>query len=276
MACHYRETGFVSALMAAGVTYAVTRACSTGELVQCGCDRHVGIARPGRRRRPQPSRIVDAGPELGTGPAAPDTLNGDWVWGGCGDNVQFGARKSRAFLDAPDRRRRSGHHGLARLHNHGAGRLAVKQLMRRACKCHGLSGSCSLRTCWWRLPAFREVGDRLKDRFDAAVRVVPTNDGRSFAPESAAVSSPRRQDLVYTEESPDFCRRDLRVGSLGTQGRLCNASAAGTEGCALLCCGRGHATRVLRTATSCGCRFVWCCEVKCSSCEERRTVHSCR
>lgn len=34
-----RETGFVNAITAAGVTYAVTRACTAGELVDCSCDK---------------------------------------------------------------------------------------------------------------------------------------------------------------------------------------------------------------------------------------------
>lgn len=49
--------------------------------------------------------------------------DGDWEWGGCGDNVHFGYRKSRDFMDA----RPSGRHGdiktLVRLHNNDAGRL---------------------------------------------------------------------------------------------------------------------------------------------------------
>lgn len=48
---------------------------------------------------------------------------GDWEWGGCGDNVHFGYRKSRDFMDS----RPSGRHGdiktLVRLHNNDAGRL---------------------------------------------------------------------------------------------------------------------------------------------------------
>lgn len=34
-----RETGFVNAITAAGVTYAVTRACTMGHLVECSCDK---------------------------------------------------------------------------------------------------------------------------------------------------------------------------------------------------------------------------------------------
>ena len=34
-----RETGFVNAITAAGVTYAVTRACTMGDLVECSCEK---------------------------------------------------------------------------------------------------------------------------------------------------------------------------------------------------------------------------------------------
>lgn len=35
-----RETGFVAAISAAGITYAVTRACTMGDLVECSCDKN--------------------------------------------------------------------------------------------------------------------------------------------------------------------------------------------------------------------------------------------
>jgi hypothetical protein len=49
----------------------------------------------------------------------------------------------------------------------------VKKGMQKECKCHGMSGSCTIKTCWMRLPTFREVGDVLKDRFDGATKVLP-------------------------------------------------------------------------------------------------------
>lgn len=51
--------------------------------------------------------------------------------------------------------------------------------MREECKCHGMSGSCSVKTCWMRLPNFRVIGDSLKDRFDQATKVQNNNNMRN-------------------------------------------------------------------------------------------------
>ena len=54
---------------------------------------------------------------------------GDWEWGGCGDNVKFGFKKSRDFMDAPYRKR-SDIKTLVKLHNNNAGRLVGGYLYR--------------------------------------------------------------------------------------------------------------------------------------------------
>lgn len=55
----------------------------------------------------------------------------------------------------------------------------VQSQMRQECKCHGMSGSCTVKTCWMRLPPFRVVGDSLKDRYDGASRVMVSNVGNN-------------------------------------------------------------------------------------------------
>lgn len=47
----------------------------------------------------------------------------------------------------------------------------VKSLLRTDCKCHGVSGSCAMKTCWKSLPPFRAVGDALMKRYNKARNV---------------------------------------------------------------------------------------------------------
>ena len=101
-----RETAFIYAIMSAGVTHAIARACSEGSIKSCTCDYshqarspHVSVAVPGLR---------------------------DWDWGGCSDNIGYGFKFSREFVDVGER-------GLnlrekMNVHNNEAGR-AVSPLI---------------------------------------------------------------------------------------------------------------------------------------------------
>lgn len=70
---------------------------------------------------------------------------------------------------------------------------AVYNLANVACKCHGVSGSCSLKTCWLQLADFRHVGEFLKEKYDsaAAMRVgrKVLNPFMSLSPPSGAIWS---------------------------------------------------------------------------------------
>lgn len=72
-----------------------------------------------------------------------------------------------------------------------------------------------MKTCWMKLPSFSEVAHRLRDRFDGASKVIARNDGTSFMTEGLSIKPPTKQDLVYTDESPDFCKPNSKTGSLG-------------------------------------------------------------
>lgn len=99
-----RETAFVYAITAAGVSHAITQACSMGELLQCGCE----LTRS--RAPPLPT-------------AGPGTEGTAWEWGGCGDDVQFGYEKSQQFMDAKSKKGKNDIRALIDLHNNEAGRL---------------------------------------------------------------------------------------------------------------------------------------------------------
>ncbi|KAL9924951.1 protein wingless [Glossina fuscipes] len=154
-----RETGFIYAITSAAVTHSVARACSEGSIESCTCDYSH------QSRSPQTS--AQAGSVAGVR---------DWEWGGCSDNIGFGFKFSREFVDTGERGRNL--REKMNLHNNEAGRAHVQSEMRQECKCHGMSGSCTVKTCWMRLANFRVIGDNLKDRFDGASRVMMTNSIR--------------------------------------------------------------------------------------------------
>lgn len=81
---------------------------------------------------------------------------------------------------------------------------------------------------------------------------------------------------MYLNHSPDYCERDERLGSQGTDGRQCNRTAADESSCDLLCCGRGFNTHQLLRTTRCRCQFRWCCEVQCDVCTERLEQYTCK
>ena len=150
--------------------------------------------------------------------------------------------------------------------------------MKKTCKCHGICGTCSLKTCWRRLPSFRTVGDKLKDKFDGAslVKEASTGGRRILVPKHEKLKPPTVSDLVYLEPSPDFCNPNKATGSLGTSGRACKKGSRAIDGCELLCCGRGYTTQKMVLEDQCNCKFNWCCYVSCDTCKRHVTVHTCR
>ncbi|KAF7711269.1 hypothetical protein HF521_000280 [Silurus meridionalis] len=257
----YQETAFVNGIMAAGVLHAVTRACSQGELLQCGC-----VSIKSSSGSPNEQAIVRSNPAL------PDQR---WEWGGCGDDVDFGDKISRQFMDTRKRKAKSDIRSLIDLHNNEAGRLAVKTNMRTECKCHGLSGSCTLRSCWSKLPLFRQVGNHLMQSFQTAVRVMGGNDGKSLVPLDRELAPLGSHSLIYSDETPDFCVANRRTGSEGTRDRVCNGTETGPGACDWLCCNKGHTEHTLEYEENCQCHFQWCCEVQCERCAVRKVVNVC-
>ncbi|XP_018096669.1 protein Wnt-5a isoform X1 [Xenopus laevis] len=248
-----RETAFTYAISAAGVVNAVSRACREGELSTCGCSRA----------------------------ARPKDLPRDWLWGGCGDNLDYGYRFAKEFVDAREREKiyQKGSYESSRimmnLHNNEAGRRAVSTLADVACKCHGVSGSCSLKTCWLQLADFRKVGDHLKEKYDSAGAMKLNTRGK-LVQVNNKFNSPTMNDLVYIDPSPDYCVHNESTGSLGTQGRLCNKTSEGMDGCELMCCGRGYDQFKTVQTERCHCKFHWCCYVKCKKCTEVVDQFACK
>lgn len=101
VAIGFRETAFIYAITSAGVTHAVARACAEGVIETCTCDTT-------HQRR---------------GPYIQNSVPGvkDWEWGGCSDNIDFGYKFARMFVDIGERGRSL--REKMNLHNNEAGRV---------------------------------------------------------------------------------------------------------------------------------------------------------
>jgi wingless-type MMTV integration site family protein 6 len=131
------------------------------------------------------------------------------------------------------------------------------------------------------MPRFSDIGTILRDKFNGATFVTISNDGMSLINADhnfnhGTLKPISVQDLVYSTRSPDYCEPDRKVGSMGTKGRKCDPESKGTEGCDLMCCGRGYKTFKVKVTENCHCKFKWCCEVNCDICDVIKTIHVCK
>ncbi|XP_029205862.1 protein Wnt-7b-like isoform X1 [Acropora muricata] len=250
-----KEAAFTQAITSAGVVYTISRACSMGNLSECHCDRK-WIGKESKR---------------------------GWSWGGCSVDINYGINLSSRFVNA--RRNRHDDIFLMDRHNSKAGRQVVKEKLVLQCKCHGISGACSTRTCWKTLPILRVIGKRLKELYHSAIRVevMMTDTKGGPIPEYLVLASnktkkPDFPSLAYMRELNDYmyCMRNETMGILGTKNRICNITGHGKARCNSLCCGRGYDTHNFTEKSQCKCKFHWCCEVKCKTCVQNVVKHTCK
>ncbi|XP_076822536.1 protein Wnt-6-like isoform X1 [Clavelina lepadiformis] len=309
-----RETAYVQAITAAAVTYQITAACARGDIEGCGCTNAAELKNDLLVMEAKKHNVSVSNETL---QRAVDQFN----WGGCHDNVDYGYQKSRDFLNTTGTEistKRNGIDAAVTYHNQEAGRLAIKKYQKRRCKCHGLCGSCTMWTCWDRMPRFQEVGRRLRQRYGYAIRVRESNDGQSLEPvkryekrmmkrrplirRARSVKKRRKkkrkrsrnptsrkplgvrrnqyrrlrrelkigpEDLIFVQNSPNFCNRSKKQGSLGTQGRICDPSKRrGIGSCNYMCCGRRLRREVV--TEKCNCKLQKSLNLVCQECVRKR------
>ena len=165
----------------------------------------------------------------------------------------------------------------------------LKKNVELKCRCHGMSGSCQYKSCWRSTRKFRTTGNQLYDKFKTAKAVSPGNDGPNTlwtSGNSMSINHMRtnniqrrsipEEELVYVDQSPDFCKRNRQLGVLGPKGRVCNATKGSAGSCDYLCCQRGYNITVLEEQSNCNCHFKWCCEVVCQKCTRSVRIHTCK
>ena len=106
----------------------------------------------------------------------------------------------------------------------------LDQLMARSmttqCKCHGVSGSCSVKTCWRSLADVRTVAERIYRAYVVAVEVRSrrvrgggSKQRRLLPAAHTGRSNFSDVDLLFYTQSPDYCHREPSLGSPGTANR---------------------------------------------------------
>lgn len=235
------ERAFVHSLSSAAVGINVAKRCALGDLDKCGCSD-----------RPQDDHLDEK------------------VSRPCEHDLDWANSFSRQWTDAPihSSNAKKRYRLMYQLDN-TAGRKMASQSMHIVCKCHGVSGSCTDKTCWKVTPSVDEVAMKLKYLYSKSVKVEPQRlEQRDIQ---------NQLQMVYVDQSHDYCEKNNREGSMGTQGRECDPYGYGDGSCKKLCCGRGFRTeRETVINTQHNCRYVWCCRVECETIEETRIKHVCK
>ena len=170
--------------------------------------------------------------------------------------------------------------------------------MKQVCKCHGVSGSCTMKICWKVMPEFRVIGNELLKSYQRAAQIRDTAAKARVQKLKTIVNRRNRQisnmhemrqkdQLVFIDNSPNFCKSSSHFDTLGTSGRTCsivaltsqnstsNFEASSNALCEHLCCGRGYYSVVTVTEEECDCQFQWCCSVKCKICKKKIVQYFC-
>lgn len=154
----------------------------------------------------------------------------------------------------------------------------------------GVSGSCSMQTCWKKLKDFNTTSAVLREKYHQAIRKISTAkalrraanrerrerlvtigtgfNGKNFPTISfsESLNDPGHEQLFYLEQSPTFCAT--------SKGRQCSSP----DNCSLICCGRGYSMRQIKHTEKCRCRFSngKCCNVICDYCDRYETRYFCK
>lgn len=314
-----KEFSYTRALIAASVVLSLTRSCSYGTNNICGCSHTTAIAartasNPGSLEHPVNNSPIlsslahahslnknfssEQSPhatfvEQGqlyhvTGDHIADLSSNvaKFVWKGCDEMVKFGFKVSKKYLEFEDV-----HDEVSRrinAHNYEVGRIAVKRSMKKKCKCHGISGSCQVNTCWTSVPDMSQVGDYLKRQYRLAAKVGAISaEDSNIVSLNKEISSISADKLVFADASPDYCYENPKLGINGTLGRYCSrakhhpdgseVSRSERDSCDRLCTKCGYKIKRDRVIKEkqCDCRFVYCCSVECKLCTHLEDTYRC-
>lgn len=126
--------------------------------------------------------------------------------------------------------------------------------------------------CLSQLPDFDEIAKKIKLTYSDSCLVSANGHSRN----SWVADCFSEASLIHTKEDK-WCQFNPAVGSVGVSGRECNPLPNVPDSCDRICthCGVGSQEEVLVIKKQCGCKFRFCCEIDCETCEETRPYSSC-
>ena len=160
----------------------------------------------------------------------------------------------REFSDAPSIKHKSHTEAKMDVHNSKIGREVTWKSNERICKCHGTSGSCSVKTCWETAPQKDEINRKLGKKYSTAVKV----DSRTISHvmvDDHLVFNTLKDRLVFFAPRRSFCAT--------TRGRECEILGTGEKSCQSMCCGRGFIKKQNNILDEV-CKFIWPSSIQCS------------
>ena len=146
-----------------------------------------------------------------------------------------------------------------------------------ACFLQAIKDQNSTKLCQMELPTMGELAEVLKKKYDQSVysMTIPSQK-EILVVEKENLTEVHAEEMIYFDQSPDYCRADPNYNIIGIAGRECTltANTASSHHCDNLCCDHGYETFTNTTTKPCDCKFVWCCRIECEVCYE--TWHTCR
>ena len=155
---------------------------------------------------------------------------------------------------------------------------------RLKCVCHGVSGSCSVKTCAREIPSIFEIGDILRAKYDEAVKVnvVIAQNGDSMIQKvdrrREQEGAPLSTELIYVEMSTNHCSVDPEYTTSRfcmPQSELTAVSSKFYPPCEDFCCSGTYESMTRTVVETCNCYFEFCCSLTCDSCENTHVEYRC-
>ncbi|KAL7071617.1 hypothetical protein ACQ4LE_009212 [Meloidogyne hapla] len=244
-----KEQAFVYALSSAAITHQVAKACSSG-LANCPCGfgdtvtttasidpaasslfqrnltelsykwkgcsdnvvhgRRISREWSDSRWRPNPAEAVNEIAARNRWNIVDTETNG-----GSDDYIEDDQIRRILKLKRHSPSKRNGQKARMNEFNNEIGRQVVDQSLYKKCKCHGVSSSCDVKTCWYTLPPIEHVVSILKKKYDNARPMLGSTTLGAMRKRWKHPESDDEQSLVYLKNSPNYCEENAAAGSQG-------------------------------------------------------------